>query len=379
MPYTPPTLETDPVVIAAQMLDDMAVRVPGWVPHEGALDVALIEEYSQELAITRVALLAALQTAYAGFGESVHGFPVAQGSAATIPVTITVSPNGSTVQAGLILTGLTGAGVEVAFQISAPVVAVGPTAVALATAVQIGAGSNGVPAGALTVQTATVNVVSAAAAAASDGGTDPETIAAYADRLTDFLSTLRAGGVRAADLAAIARTVTGVERCLALDLYDPGNPAVPAEKTATLIPITAAGAAVSGPVAAAVTAAVAAVREINFVINILAPTFTVITVTFTATAQAGYGTAAVQAAIESAVKSWLSPASWGSTPTDPDAWTNTSTVRYLDLAAVARNVEGVASLTGLTLNGGTADVVMAGPGALPASVAGGTTVTGVVS
>jgi hypothetical protein len=54
-------------------------------------------------------------------------------------------------------------------------------------------------------------------------------------------------------------------------------------------------------------------------------------------------------------------------------------VRYLEVATVINNVDGVDHITDLTLNGGTADVPLDGVAPLPASVDAGTTISGTVT
>lgn len=102
-------------------------------------------------------------------------------------------------------------------------------------------------------------------------------------------------------------------------------------------------------------------REINFVVHVIDPTYTTIAVTFTVVTAAGYEAATVEAAAEAAVAAYLDPSVWGGGDQSPPEWrTPSDTVRYLEVASLLDRVEGVDYVSALTVNGGTADVVLAG-------------------
>lgn len=378
MAWEPLPVETDEDAVTDRILDALASRLPGWEPVEGAPEVALAEEIGRETAATNARAATAVELAFSGIGETVFGLPTILGSQATMLVDLTVTGVGAVVPAGFTVVGVNPDGVDVAFEVPEQVTSAGAVVQVLMRARDVGALSNGVPAGPLTVVTSTSTVSAAAAVAPSEGGVDAESLTAYLGRLVDYIATLRPGGVRARDLAVLARNVTGVHRALGVDLYDPTIPSTTAERTATVFPIGADGLPVTAGVAAAVDQELQDVREVNFVIHVDEPTYTAVHVNFEAIAETGADPATVQANIHAALAAHLSPASWGSTPGDPTTWTETTTVRYLDLARIAGSAEGVAYLTTLTLNGGTADVVLPGPAALPAPLTGTTpsTITG---
>lgn len=145
----------------------------------------------------------------------------------------------------------------------------------------------------------------------------------------------------------------------------------------TVVPINTANQPVSAGVSDAVLALLEETREVNFRFFAAAPTYTNLTITYTALADTGADPSAVATAIEAAVTEWL--LAWGKTPADDREWVNTPTVRYLDLARVAGSAAGVAALTALTLNGGTGDVAMSGAAPLPSPIGEGSGITGSVS
>lgn len=156
-----------------------------------------------------------------------------------------------------------------------------------------------------------------------------------------------------ADDAAIDQVgAYGVERAIALFVTD------------------AAGANCSGGVKAAADALAQSRREANFLVTVADPGRRTIDVAFTAKALAGYDHAAVQAAAESAVAEYLSPAGWGAqTVQGQPPWAEMTHVRWLEIASVINAVEGINYVVtaSLLVNGGTADIALPAPAGLPAA------------
>jgi hypothetical protein len=237
-------VETDPDAVTARLLDAIKTRIPDWTAAEGDPITVLAEEIGRETANLRALARDAAAVAVAGFGTSVHGVPEIAARTATMSVRLTLTGPGASVPAGFTVVGRTTASLDVAFNLAAGATgdAAGIADVTM-TAAQPGAASNGVPVGPLTPITATSTVVSAAALAPSSGGLDAESLGAYLDRLTAHLSILRPGGVRADDLAVLARTVPGVHRALGVDLLDPGRTVTDGVTTASSTTVTSATAA----------------------------------------------------------------------------------------------------------------------------------------
>lgn len=373
-PWLPPEVPDDPDANAEAILDRLQDSIAGWVPNDGDPLTALASELGREQADLAVLALNAIEVGVAGWGETVFGVAALQAVPATMLVELTLSA-AETLTPDFIVVGTTTGGVEASFSPTATVnLPIGVTQLTM-SAITPGEDANGVPTGPLNIATASAAVVSAVAISASANGVDAELLEQYLDRLADTLATLRFGGVRAEDLAALARGVAGVHRAFGIDLYNPLAPGVPAERTATVFPVDAAGQPVSAGVKTNLANYLATLREINFVINIADPTYTAITVAYTAVGEAGTTPATVQTEINVALASYLSPATWGSTTEDPQAWLPSPKVRFLDIARVIGSVPGVAYVATLTLNGGSADVTLTGTGAvLPAANAtiGGT-------
>lgn len=358
MPFDPPDIETDEDAVTDRLLAGMAERMEGWEAIEAAPEVALAEELGREIAVLNQTTIEVLNLAIAGIGETAFGFPAFDGVAAQIEVDITLNQAGTIVPSGFTVVGVNDNGDEVAFELAADMGAAETTVHATLTAIESGNIGNGVPAGPLTVLTATSNVVDVTATAASTNGADPESIDVYLDRLVDYLNTLRPGGVRAEDLAALARSVPGVYRAIGADLFDPANPGVPAERTATVFVVDDTGHPVTEAASAQLQQVLEDAREVNFVIHVEPPDYTPVHIVFTAIAEAGYDPAQVEVEVRAALVDWLTQ--WGITAADEQAWVSKPAVRLLEASQVAGSVEGLAYLTELTINGAAADYALPG-------------------
>jgi hypothetical protein len=380
MPWQPPEIPTDQGVVTDRTLDGMSDRMDGWVPVEGAGEVALAEEIGREIAVLNQNTVAVLELAVAGMGETVFTFPAFLGSTATIAVDLVVTVAGTLVPQGFQVVGTNSDGTEVTFQLLADVTTGGTTATVTMHATEAGYAANDVPAGPLTIVVATPTIVSADAAGPSVGGVDPETVQEYLDRFVDYVGTLRPGAVRADDVTALARSVTGVHRAFALDLYDPAAPAEETERTVTVFCVDEDGLPVPSGVADAVAALLADSREVNFVFHVADPTFTQLEIEYTAVAELGADPDVVEVGVNAAVETWLSK--WGSTVDDDSAWVAGNVVRYLQVAQVIGSVPGVAYLDTVTINGAAEDFPLPGVAPLPTSpiaAVAPSTVTGTVT
>ena len=204
--------------------------------------------------------------------------------------------------------------------------------------------------------------------AATSGGEDPESDDEYLNRAADTRPGRAFTIVQPDDLARFLRNQPSVDRALVIDNYDPGPPNASAGGHITAITIDAAGAELSGGVMSALQAAAQDSAVTGLAIHIIAPTANPITVVFAGKARAGFDPADVETRAEQAVLDFLARSRWGLPDSgDERDWIDTPIVRYQDIVTVLNNVQGFSHYTSLTINGGTADVTMTGPGALPAS------------
>ena len=138
------------------------------------------------------------------------------------------------------------------------------------------------------------------------------------------------------------------------------------------------GAEPAPAVVAAVDAILQASREQNFIVNIIPPTFTTVNVDVSVVAIPGWDHDDVDAEVTTAIEEYLSPANWGM-PFGSDGevgWDNVTFVRYLELATLVNNIQGVDYVQTLQLGAptlGTSNILLTGIFPLPQ--AGTVTVT----
>lgn len=382
--YVNVPIEVDPDAIAQVVFDYLETSLPGYTPSPGNLDVILTEAFAAIAAENREVASDVPRSILRYVGANLHGILPTAEAPATATATFTVRDTaGYTIPAGTAVTIAATGDRDYVFLVDGDVaIAPGASATGAGEVVLIaetaGSEPNGAP-GPVELVDALDYVASIALVSGPSGGVDAEPDEDYLARLVGELRLLAPRPILADDFAVLAHRVPGVERAVALDGYDPGTGTSNNERTVTVAVTDAAGDPLAAPVRAEVDALLQAEREVNFVVNVIDPTYTTLDVTFTVRALPFYDAAEVEASAESAVADYLSPATWG-TPTERGAlgdtvtagltWRNAPVVRYLELAEAINGAAGVDYIEALTfgLAGGalgTADVTMTGPAPLP--------------
>jgi hypothetical protein len=232
-------------------------------------------------------------------------------------------------------------------------------------AVVAGEDGNGLQTGAAPAQTLTW-LSAIALTAPTSGGVDGEDVDDYLDRLSDTRPLQLNAVAKGDDLARWLRNQTGVSRALALDNQNGASTGVAGHITA--VPVDDSGAALGSPDMTALQTAAQAITLTNLQVHLIAPTYTTISVVFTGIAKTGWDATDVETRAETAVLDFLDRSRWGLPDTgDERIWLEKTVVRFQDVSTVLNNVEGFDHWTALTVNGGTSDVTLTGPGALPSS------------
>jgi len=211
---------------------------------------------------------------------------------------------------------------------------------------QVGPAANGLAAGPLTLVDNLAFVSSIVSTAVSTGGVAAETQAAYLSRLSGELALLAPRPIIPSDFSALARNQPGVARATTLDGYNPAGGTSNNPRMVTVACVDAAGNALTAGAQGAVSAALQAQREVNFVVNVVAPSYTSVDVSAQIVATRGANINTVQAAAQAALAAFLNPASWGG---PPPAWMNNTTVRYLSVAGLLADLPGVGYIQGIQL------------------------------
>ncbi len=197
-------------------------------------------------------------------------------------------------------------------------------------------------------------------------GRDPEEPEIFDDRVARGFAHI-GRPTKPEDFAALVRdAIPTAYRVLALDLYVPGTVGE-VERAVTLVPVDIAGQSIPQGERDLAAAEIALEREPNWIVSIIAPTYTDVTVTVAVSVWPGADPADVQTRVQVAVARALDPGEWGQPPATSriPEWHDEPIVRRNELIAACDNVDDVRSVIDLTINGGTADVMLAGPAPLP--------------
>lgn len=379
MTYIDPPLTTDGDTIATDMLDRMMSNIPGWIPREGHVETWVIEAIAHAMAIVLGVASRIPKRIFRYYGESlIQLVPIDGANASCLSTWTMVDDAGYTIYAGTTVAFRSISGVLIPFvTVSDVVIEAGET---VATDVEIvattvGTANNGLAAQDLVLVDSLASVDTVVSTTTTTGGVDPETEDEYLDRLVAELQLLTPRPILAKDFAVYARRVPGVVRAAALDNYNPADDTFGNEKMVTVAVIDAEGLDVSAGVKTDVEELLEAAREINFIVNVVDPERTDFTIAWSVKALLGYDADALRDSINAAVTEFVSPITWGASPTDPLLWEQDDTLRYLDVAGIIHSVPGVDHIILLTINGGTVDVVLDGRISLPNLVAVDGTVT----
>lgn len=373
-----PAIETDPEELVEIAYDYLRAQIPGWEPAPMALDARMLQSAARIIAEGRDTAADVLPTILRWFGQSIIRLAPLEAAAATVDATVTVRDDaGYTLPAGLEVFVRTSGDDGHTFEVAAPVtIPPGQTQTARGEvqlrAVEPGAQANGLNAGNEVEPIRPLEWIDKIElAGTSSGGVDAESDEAYVARLVDELALATPAPILPGDFEVLARRVPAVHRALALNLYDPDTGSWDNERTVTVAVVDANGAALSSGVKSDVRALLESMREVNWRVHVIDPTYTEVEVEFDAVALPGEDPETVREAAIAAVAAYLAPGSWGSLPTgDQTAWRNVDTVRYLEVAQAINEAPGVdyiaalrIGLEGRTL--GTSDVRLDGPAALP--------------
>jgi hypothetical protein len=368
MPYVPYPLVVDPDAIVTQTVLDLAAQVGIDVSeiNEGDPAFALAEVLALRTAESRILTVDFAEYAFRQYARLILGVTQTAAAAATMPTTWTLADDlGHTIPAGTRVAWRTASGgALVAFEVvDAVAVDAGDTeAEIVLSAVVEGVAGNGHGPGALTLIDPLSYVTTVVSDAASSGGVDAETGPEYSDRVAEEATLLSLTPILEDDFEVLARRVDGVHRARATARYDFATLTADVGGHVTVAVVDEDGATVAAEVKTAVETLLedAAARITNFVVHVVDPVATVVTVDFDAIALDGYDPVTVEAAAIAALENLLDPAVWGGGDEDPPAWRTNATVRHETLLHTLLDTPGIdryADVT-LTLNGGTADVAL---------------------
>jgi hypothetical protein len=358
MTYIELPITTDPDELTAIALDFLMQAIPGWTPQEGHLEVWMIEVLARMEAETRDVASRVPVSIFRYFGKSLMGIPAVDAARASVETTWTVVDGaGYTIPAGAVVAYPVAGDRQVYFEVSADVV-VSPGSTSSAdgevvlTALEPGSSGNGLDGSLFSLVDALAFVTGIEAEGPSSGGVDAESDADYLDRLRSELALLAPRPILPNDFAVLAQRIGGIDRAKAIDGYKPSDGTFNNERMVTVALADENGNAVATNVKNAVAAYLDSLREVNFVVNVIDPTFTTLDVTATVKKLPSASTQAVADAAAAALRDYLSPAAWD--------WN--TVVRYNELISVLDRVPGVDYVDTIQTPGG--NVTLPGVAAL---------------
>lgn len=375
MPYVPFPIQTDPDRLLEDAYGYLEFYVPGWTPAVGNLDVWMLEAMARMVAEARDVAADVPDTIFRRLGNDLYALPPNEATSARATATFTLKENltGFLIPAGLTIAVTDPIGVQRGFQVEIDtyVPATFLTSLVMMVAVETGPLYNGMGTSSPTVLIDSwVNVTGVVLASATAGGADAETDAEYMSRLSQRLVALSPTPILPQDFALLSLEHPAVGRAVAIDGYNPVGPLTGQSRTVTVVVADDDGHVLSTEAKAEVVALLKAMREVNFNVFAIDPTYTTINVTASVVPVSGYDAVTMQAEVADALRAYLSPANWGAPSEggqfgDPFPWTNQTKVRYLEITTVINNVSSVDYIVSCTVNGGTADITMTGVGPLP--------------
>jgi hypothetical protein len=379
--YTAPDVEADQDAITEQVFTALAERVPGWQAHDGNLETWLTEAWAESASEIRALCKDVPASIFMTYGENVLGIAPQLALPATGLATFTaIDDQGYTLDASSTF-GLNRAGDDVvAFQTTqaAEIPPDSTQAVDVPfAAIETGADGNGLAGDGQMldpitwVQTVTVTDPTAT-------GQDAEDPQDYLDRLTNLLRMVALRPVLPQDFAILALQIEGVGRAVAMNLYDPADGSWDNERTVTVMITDDNGQPVPADVKQQVVDYLESLREVNWVVHVIDPTYDTIDVAFEVTAFAGQQTDTVLAACQANLELALAPASYrlgedspsvaGGEVINPPATGTEPRRQYIrmnDLVALLDRTLGVDWVQSVLIDGTAGDYQLPDPYALP--------------
>lgn len=394
-------LPTTAATLLQQWLTAMQTAFPGYQPSSGNLEYVLAQIFSSMAADLATTCSSGADALFENFGTQLLNLPYQQGSAAAAIVQVTaINNNGYTLNSGTQVL-LTLSGVQVAFAtVGNTTIPNGQTTAQVGViALNVGSINNGAGAP-VQLNTQLQWVQSVTLVTAASGGADAESSDHYLNRLATELQLIAPRPITQTDYAQMASSFVPnptlnqqeVGRATAIDGYDPLSPAGPNdswdpqaggtgtfgnEREVTVAIADANGNPLNQATALGVRQFFDARREINFIVNVVAPNYNIIYAKVTVVANSAFTAATVQANVQAQLLSYIQPANFGlagNVSINQPWWNNTN---YLYISHVTSAVQVAAGVDHVVAGSlaidvnpvptNTTDLLLAGPFPLPTS------------
>jgi uncharacterized phage protein gp47/JayE len=380
--YIDAELITDETAMAEAILAGIADRLnsalgltddEGWQPSEGSPETALAEAVGILLATVASLIQDDERNDFSGFGTLVLGTPRVAAEPATGYTTWAFNATGTfIIPDGSELVLDAPDGTPVGFATVGDVTVTGNSAVDVQViALEPGTVANGLS-GAARDWEPLPFVTGVTMTTPTTGGTDEETVDAYLDHVVRAARRLKLVPIVTDDYADAALEVPAVARAVAvrlLDLTAPTTPPAAAGHITVFVADVNGNACSSADKTAVLNEFMGTDRPLNVTAHVGDPTYTNITVAISIRLAVGADHDATIAAVQNAITTYLSKATYGLDDTAPGRWrppvsTAAAVITNYDVAAAADDVDGVLNVTAVTVNG-AASVTLTGWAPLP--------------
>lgn len=342
--------DSDPVVMREEIYDLVREQFPEWNPAKAVLDKWIIDGCSAIAAdlgdIAGVVPKGILEQ----FGQSIFNIPPLEGEPATAEVTLKIKDVAGypTIAAGTQMMFTLPDGNKVAFRTRTPTeVPVGKNEIknVIIEAVEPGAEANQLVGNPQMLDSVSYVTEVIQTTANTKGGRDAETPDEYLDRLTSELELLSTAPIIPSDYEKLARKF-GMFRAVAIDGYNPEGETEGNERMVAVAAVDEEGEGWTAEKKAEYKAEAEAKREVNFIVNVMDPTYNKIDVKVEVQTLPGFDKVAVKLQVEEALRNYLDPANWANTQEEPRTWRQNTVVRKNELIWLINTVQGVDFIIG---------------------------------
>jgi hypothetical protein len=347
--YIEVPLETDELALADDAVDVLQGTWADWEPHDGDLEVVLLEALAGMASALAQQASVATEEIFRTYGVKLVGVAYQAGTAATGTATFTLTdtasytvPDGSEIDVDGVAFITVG---DASNAVGASTIAAVPI-----QAVDVGLAGNGL--GVSASRISALSFVSGVVVnGTTSGGTDAMTDEEYLGYLSRKLQLRADTLVTKRDHEFWALDWPGVGRAYAVNTTD---------RQVTIYIADADGEVIPTATKTAMTTDIANYRLVNTITTLADPTYTSIGVNYVATALPGYDITDLKVRIEAMLAAWLSPAGFaapkfGDPGVSGNTWVGTNVVRRNSVIDRIADVEGVDWVNAVALTGGTID------------------------
>lgn len=309
------SLGEEPALYTASITAAQAA-LPGWTPRPGNTETVLFEGFAAALGVDMMALRM-VDSAVVESLMVLYGVIRSQGTAGIAMVSVRVLPTTGLVPipVGTIFQYVdpeTGEAAEFATQEGVEVDAsLGRVTLIPVMLTEVGSQWNGLGAGLVLMEDGEVDSLeSVELYSPVEGGTDEEDDESFFSRASAMLTRQTSALVTPEHFQLAALEVPGVGRSYVLDRFDPVYPTEVRDGHVTVAVADKDGEPLSSQMKAAVMAHLSAMAVASLTVHVIDPSYFVVDVAVKVRTTVGADGGLTFAAVQAALKAWLSPASW---------------------------------------------------------------------